>query len=194
MKSVRFSNIGWALFFAACGGSASRAKPSSGADIAAKAHVSEPRVERMVISADRIAAIASGESDPHGAIAGELVLGRADADRRLFFHFPVTLPENGALKSASLLLTRSAAVDMTGAIELHAMRVIDPWDARSISWPLQPRIEEARAPHAIVTPAGAKIVRIDVAEIVKAWPAHDPSDRGLAVVADRSTASGASFA
>ncbi len=147
-----------------------------------------------MISPDRVAAISAGEPDPKGAVASELVMGREGSTRRLFFHFPVTLPNVGTLKSAALLLTRSSDVDMTGPIELHAMRVIDPWDAKSINWPLQPRIEEARTEHATVTPAGAKIVRLDVAEIVKAWPAHDPSDQGIAVVADQSTAAGASFA
>ena len=151
-------------------------------------------MERLVVSPDRVAAIAAGERDPEGAVAEELVLGREGTNRRLFFHFPVTLPTTGSLKSAAILLTRSPDVDMTGPIELHAMRIVDPWDAKSISWPLQPRIEDARAPHAIVTPAGGKIVRLDVGEIVKAWPTHDPADQGVAVVADQSSASGASFA
>ena len=177
-----------------CASAAARAKEAPLAGDSTKARVSEPRIERLVVSPDRIAAITAGEPDPGGAVAESIVLGRAGANRRVFFHFPVTLPGTGALKSASILLTRSPDVDMTGPVELHALRVVDPWDARSISWPLQPRIEEAREPHAMVMPAGAKIVRLDVAEIVRGWPAHDPSDQGVAVVADRSSASGASFA
>lgn len=178
----------------ACGG-ANAARNRAGADTGKKDRALEPRIDRIVVSPDLVASVSSSASDPHGAVASILVLGKKGDDRRLFFHFPVTLPDHGTLKSAELLLTKTSDVDMAPVgIELHALRIVEPWDPLTLSWPLQPRIEEALTPHAIVTPAGAKIVRIDVKAIVDGWPARDPADQGIAVLADTSSRSGASFA
>lgn len=160
---------------------------------------SEPRIERILVGADEIAAVsadASGASEKrNGAMPSVFVLGRSNENARLFLRFTVRLPKNGEMRSANLLLSRTDDIDMAPApIELHATRIIDPWDARSITWPFQPRMEEVRAPHATVVSASAKIVRIDVRSIVQDWPLRDPSDQGIAVITDKSSSTGTSFA
>ena len=41
-------------------------------------------------------------------------------------------------------------------------RVVDPWDGRSLSWAVQPRVEEVGSPVTRVLPASGPLVRIDV--------------------------------
>ena len=167
----------------------------SAAPLSSASSSADPRVERIVVPADAIATVAAGDSDRGGAMPPVFILGRAGDNARLFLRFTVRLPKTGVLRSANLLLSRTTDVDMApAAIELHAARVIDPWDARSISWPFQPRVEEVRAPHTTVLSAGAKIVRIDVRSIVRDWPLRDPSDQGIAVLADSASNTGTSFA
>lgn len=147
------------------------------------------------MDADAIAAIAAGDEDPKGAMPNVMVLGRSDHTTRLFLRFSVRLPKTGAMRSATLLLSRTDDIEMAPSpVELHAARIVDPWDARSITWPFQPRMEEVRAPRTRVLSSGPKIVRLDVRAIVQDWPLRDPKDQGIAVVADLTTVTGTSFA
>ncbi len=124
-----------------------------------------------------------------------IVLGKSNERARLFLSFSIHLPKNGVMRSADLLLSRTRDIDMGPTpIELHAERIVEPWDARSISWPFQPRTEEAHAAHATVSSSSAKIVRLDVRSIVQDWPLRDPSDQGIAVLSDRANDTGTSFA
>ncbi len=156
----------------------------------------EPRVERIVVTPEQIAEIGAADSEKkNGAMPAVIVLGKSSESARLFLRFSIRLPKNGVMRSANLLLSRTDDVDMAMApVELHAARVIDAWDARSITWPFQPRVEEAHAPHTTVSPASAKIVRIDVRSIVQDWPLRDPADQGIAVLSDRENSTGLSFA
>ena len=194
LRAAPFVFLSYGLAAAAC--AKSPANPAKSATpIASASSSAEPRVERIVVSADEIATIASGTSDHAGAMPAVFILGRADENARLFLRFTLHLPKNGVLRSANLLLSRTDDVDMTpDPIELHATRVVEAWEARSISWPFQPRIEEVRAPHTTVSSAGAKIVRVDVRSIVSDWPLRDPNDQGIAVVSDRTSTTGTSFA
>jgi hypothetical protein len=168
----------------------------SATPVASASSSSEPRVERIVATAEAIAEVGSSDSDKKdGAMPAVFVLGKTNESARLFLRFAVRLPKNGVMRSANLLLSRTDSIDMApGPIELHAARVIDPWDARSITWPFQPRVEEAHAPHTIVSSASAKIMRLDVRSIVQDWPLRDPNDQGIAVLSDRGNTTGASFA
>lgn len=182
------------LFFCAACGAAPTPKSAKGPASTATTKPPEPRLERILVRADRIAFIEPEGSDPHGAVPGLVVLGRRGIGARVFFHFEVTLPKQGTLKSAAIVLTRSSDLDMAPApVELHAARIVDPWDARLVSWPEQPRLVDARTPHVLVRRDGAKTVRVDVKNIVEGWPLEDPSDQGIALVADSSTLTGAAF-
>ena len=64
-------------------------------------------------------------------------LGRDSAV--LMLRFSVPLPTTANLVEAYVVLRRSDAVDDDPApISLHATRIIDGWEQRSISWARQP--------------------------------------------------------
>ncbi|HEX7663853.1 MAG TPA: DNRLRE domain-containing protein [Polyangiaceae bacterium] len=185
--------FGGLVFGAACG-SAPTAKSAKGLATSASAKPNEPRVERILVAADRVAVVMPEGKDPNGAVPNLLVLGRRGLGTRVFFHFEVTLPDKGTLKSAAILLTRSNDVDMAPSpVELHAERIVDPWDARFVSWPEQPRLIDARTEHAFVRPDGPSVVRVDAKSIVQTWPLKDTNDQGIALVADGETPTGAAF-
>ncbi|MEO8799392.1 MAG: DNRLRE domain-containing protein [Polyangiaceae bacterium] len=182
------------LFCGAACGPAPTLKSAKGPASTATTKEVEPRTERILVRADRIAFVEPEGNDPNGAVPSLVVLGRQGTGARVLFHFEVTLPAKGMLRSAAILLTRSSDVDMAPSpVELHAERIVDPWDARLVSWPEQPRLVDARTPHVLVRRDGAKTVRVDVTNIVQGWPLKDPSDQGVALVADSSTMTGAAF-
>ena len=51
----------------------------------------------------------------------------------------------------------------------------------------------ARSRH-LVEPGGPALVRLDVRDLVRQWPKHDPRDQGVAIVADNETRTGTTFA
>jgi hypothetical protein len=109
-------------------------------------------------------------------------LGRSDGALALF-RFSLTLPPEVNVVEAYLLLDRVTDIDPDPTpIALHAVRVIDPWDGRSLSWALQPRVEEVGSPVTRVLPASGPIVRLDVRGIVERWRRREGGDFGLAVV------------
>lgn len=109
--------------------------------------------------------------------------------------FSVALPTTANVVEAYVVLRRSDAVDDDPApISLHATRIVEAWEGRSISWALQPRALDSRTPATLVEPGGPSLVRLDVRELVRQWPKHDPRDQGIAVVADNETRTGTTFA
>jgi hypothetical protein len=190
--------LGYGLGAAACTKTPSLSAKSTTPTASASSSSSssaDTRVDRIIVTADEIASIASGDSDRGGAMPAVFVLGRSSENARLFLRFPLHLPKTGTIESATLLLSRTDDVDMApGPVELHAARIVDPWDARSISWPFQPRIEEVRAPRTTILASSARITRIDVRAIVQEWPLRDPKDQGIAVVSDTTNSTGTSFA
>jgi hypothetical protein len=109
--------------------------------------------------------------------------------------FSVPLPATATVVEAYVVLRRSDAVDDDPApISLHATRIVDGWDPRSISWAQQPRVVDSRAPATLVEPGGPPLVRLDVRDLVRQWPKHDPRDQGIAVAADNDTRTGTTFA
>ena len=150
---------------------------------------------RVLATPVAMAYVRRGDPANDGALPATFTLGRAtDGDARLFLRFDVPLPREANIVEAYVVLHRAGAdVDPT-AIALHAARVVSPWDPRAVSWAIQPAIEDVRAPATFVTPAGRRLVRIDVRDLVGRWRAHDPRDQGIAVVAESTTATGVSFA
>ena len=111
-------------------------------------------------------------------------LGRGDGGLA-FLRFSVPLPPETGVVEAYLLLDRVTDVDSDPEpIALHAVRVIDPWDERSLSWAVQPRVEEVGSPVTRVLPASGALVRLDVRVLVERWQHRRGSDFGLAVVTD----------
>lgn len=139
---------------------------------------------------------------PGGArVAGALLppvftLGRRDlGDAKLLLRFDVPLPPDAKVMEAYVLFLRAEGVDCDPSpIVLHAARIVEPWDASGISWASQPRVEETRSPATIVFPTSQTFVRVDVKDLVVRWMAHDVHDQGVAILADRPSATGVALA
>jgi hypothetical protein len=125
-----------------------------------------------------------------------VVLGRdSEREARLLLRYAVPLPPEASVVEAYLLLERSELVDSDPApVALHAARITEPWDSRSISWATQPRIDDLNLPSTTVRAGGGALVRVDVKDLVAKWRSHDEHDQGVAVVAETSTPSGIAFA
>jgi hypothetical protein len=149
-------------------------------------------VVRLVAEPTEMAYLRPG--DAPGAGTPHIVTLGKDTDARLFLRFNVPLPSDSEVVEAYLLLNRSDEVDSDPVppIALHAARITDPWDARSISWALQPHVEDTRSAATYVTQRS--VVRLKVVDLVAEWPRHDPKDQGLAVVADAINPTGMAFA
>lgn len=148
---------------------------------------------RLVARPTDVAYLRRGDGPSGGALPPLFALGRDSAV--LMMRFSVPLPATVNIVEAYVVLRRSEAVDDDPApISLHATRIIDGWEQRSISWALQPRVAELRAPATLVEPGGPSLVRLDVREIVRQWAKHDPRDQGVAIVADNETHTGTTFA
>jgi hypothetical protein len=111
-------------------------------------------------------------------------LGRSDGALALL-RFSLPLSPEVSVVEAYLLLDRVTDVDSDPApIALHAVRIVDPWDERSLSWAVQPRVEEVGSPVTRVLPSSGSLVRLDVRAIVERWRRREGGDFGLAVVSD----------
>lgn len=127
--------------------------------------------------ADRPATATLGRAGERGAI----VLSR----------FEASLPPEATVLEAYLLLERPAGVDTDPTpVVLHAAPIIDRWDARSVSWARQPRVEEVGAPVTRVFAASGPLVRLDMRVLVQRWRRRTGVDFGVAVVAEGESATG----
>lgn len=148
---------------------------------------------RIIVRPADVAYVRRGDGPAGGALPPLFALGRDSGI--LFMRFSVPLPTTATIVEAYVVLRRSDAVDDDPApISLHATRIVDGWEPRSISWALQPRVADARTPVTVVEPGGPSLVRLDVRDLVRQWPKHDPQDQGIAIVADNETRSGSTFA
>lgn len=150
---------------------------------------------RMVLEPVAVAYVRRGQAVRSGALPPSFTLGRdADGEARLYLRFEAPIPRETAVIEAYLLLERTDDLDADPSpITLHAARVIDTWDPRSIAWARQPRLEETRSPSTTITSAGRSRVRLDVKDLVVHWKAHDKSDQGLVILADTSSPTGVAF-
>jgi hypothetical protein len=132
--------------------------------------------------------------DREDAAPALVMLGRDDGALTLL-RFSVPLAPEAKVLEAYLVLDRPSGVEIDPApISLHAARVLDAWDSRSISWARQPRLEEVGAPVTEASPASGPLVRIDVRALVESWRRRMGGDEGLAVVAAGKSATGMAFA
>jgi hypothetical protein len=168
--------------------------------VAGRCQADRPNVKPAIDAARRVivhpvdlAYLRRGDGPSGGALPPLFALGRDAAV--LMMRFSVALPTTANVVEAYVVLRRSDAVDDDPApISLHATRIVDAWEGRSISWALQPRAVDTRAPATVVEPGGPSLVRLDVRELVRQWPKHDSRDQGIAVVADNQTRTGTTFA
>ena len=156
------------------------------------AAIAQPNVRRLVLSPVDVAYIRRG--DASASVPAVITLGRAaDGDALLLLRFALTLPPTSTVLEAYLLLERSDAVDADPPpVFLHADRIRDRWEASTLSWARQPRLEDTRSPRTAVT-AGRGLVRLDVRDLVRRWAARAPEEQGLAVVAETNSRTGMAF-
>jgi hypothetical protein len=157
--------------------------------------ISSPQVRRIVVLPTDIAYVSSrGEGDPSD-LPPVLMLGRSGDGAALLLRFAVPIAPEETVVEAYVLLDRADVVETDPKpISLHAARIIDAWDGRSISYARQPRFEETGSPGAIVSGAGRPLVRIDVRALVTHWKARDPRDQGVIIMADDTSRTGMAFA
>jgi hypothetical protein len=148
---------------------------------------------RVVVHPVDLAYLRRGDGESGGALPPEFALGRDSAV--LLLRFAVAIPSTANVVEAYVVLRRSDAVDDDPTpISLHATRIVQGWEGRSTSWARQPRTAETRLPATVVAPGGPSLVRLDVRDLVRQWPKHDPADQGVAIVADNESRSGSTFA
>jgi len=156
-----------------------------------------PVVRRLVVAPIDVAWLRRGDGVRAAMdMPATFPLGRAsDGSAILLTRFAVPLAKETQIVEAYLLLTRSDAVDADPSpISLHATRIVDAWDSRSVSWSTQPRTEEASAAVTRVDGTSRTLVRLDVRPLVARWAQHDRRDQGIAVAADGTSATGIPFA
>jgi hypothetical protein len=157
--------------------------------------ISSPMVRRVVASPTDIAYVSSGGVGNPADLPPVLVLGRKGDGSALLLRFAVPITPEESVVEAYVLLDRTDVVENDPKpISLHATRIIDAWDGRSISYERQPRWEETGSPGAIVTGAARPLVRLDVRDLVTHWKERDPRDQGIAIVADETSRTGMAFA
>ena len=156
-----------------------------------------PLVRRLVLAPSDVAWLRRGDDARAAAsMPGLFTLGRqGDGDALLLARFSVPLAKDAKIVEAYLLLVRSDAVYSDPVpVSLHAARIVDPWESRSLRWATQPRLEDVRSPATRVDPGGREVTRLDVRSIVQRWALHDPRDQGIAVLADSTSPTGVPFA
>jgi hypothetical protein len=138
---------------------------------------------RLLYAPVDVAYLRRGGADGMPEIA---TLGGSDGAIALL-RFVVPLPAETTVLEAYLLLERATDVDSDPTVvALHAARVVERWDGRSVSWARPPRIEEVGAPVTRVPPASGPWVRLDMRELVQRWRRRGSGDFGVAVLAENS--------
>ncbi len=157
--------------------------------------IASPQVHRVVASPTDIAYVSTNRSGNPSDLPPVLVLGRSGDSAALLLRFAVPIAPEESVVEAYVLLDRADVVETDPKpISLHAARIIDAWDGRSISYARQPRWEETGSPGAIVSGAGRPLVRIDVRDLVTHWKERDPRDQGLVILSDETSRTGMAFA
>jgi hypothetical protein len=141
------------------------------------------KARRIVVPAVEALRLAPG--DTAGEMPPVVTLGRKrDEAAVLLLRFALDLSPDATVLEAHVLLDRAPSLDADPTpIALHASRIVEPWDARLVSWGRAPRIEETRSPQTVVD-LGRPQARIDVRSLILRWRRHGPDDQGIAIVAD----------
>ncbi len=88
------------------------------------------------------------------------------------------------LVEAYVVLRRVPDVDPpTGIVVLHAERVQDDWESRTLSPSRAPRLFDLHAPETRVLGAADEVVRVDVRALVSGWATRSAAHQGIAIVA-----------
>ena len=162
----------------------------------------------MTLTATSMAYVRAGSDS--GEVPLVYDLGRRDDDAELLVRFERPLgfyQALGTVVEAYLVLPRatesapppspasSSGLELTS---LAVVRIVDPWTPAAASWSARPSLDSAARSTTTVPNVGGlaspRLVRLDVRALVEGWRAHDTKDQGLAVIGDKESASGLSFA
>ncbi|MGO8999933.1 MAG: DNRLRE domain-containing protein [Polyangiaceae bacterium] len=195
--------LGLALSVTACASHsaapppAASAPPGASSELQALDKFGAYRARRVVVAPVAAVRLAPGDdgSVRQGEAATVATLGRErDAGSMLLLRFSVDLSPETAILDAHVVLDQAPSVDSDPTpITLHAARIVEPWDPRSIAWGRAPRLDDARFPEITLDGARAR-VRIDVRSLVQRWRRHAPDDQGIAILAGRTSVTGMTFA
>jgi len=173
--------------------------PAEAACVAGRCQLDKPDVKPALETASRwvvrpvdIAFVRKGDNaDP--SLPPAFVLGKEGGV--LLLRFSVTLPKHVNIVEAYVVLHRAEEIDADPeAVILRTTRIVEPWVSRSVSWGRLPRLEDTRAPATRFEPNGSSIVRLDVRDLVRGWSRRDPTDQGVAVIADSASSTRVAFA
>jgi hypothetical protein len=141
-----------------------------------------------------MALVRRGAPSARAELPDVVTLGAAGAPAEVLLRFVVPLEKGASIVRASVLLARSNTLSIDPLpVAIHAERVIGPWSSATVSWATAPPIRDLRLPRTLIAPAGPTLVRVDVTDLVRRWLTHDPSDQGLAIVAENETHTGVAF-
>ena len=168
--------------------------------------IDNPSAVRMTLTATAMAYVHAGSDS--GAVPLVYDLGRRDDDAELLLRFERPLgfyQALGTVVEAYLVLPRAtepaplpSSSPRPELTSLAVVRIVDPWTPAAASWSARPSLDSAARSTTTVPnvggPASPRLVRLDVRALVAGWRAHDTKDEGLAVIGDKESASGVSFA
>jgi hypothetical protein len=145
---------------------------------------------RLLFAPTDVGYVHKGFADAQEGVPSIVPLGRDDAGLA-FLQFAIPLTPEVNVLEAYLLLERPPGLGADPApVLLHAARIHDAWDSRSLSWARQPRIEEIGAPVTQVLPNAGPLVRVDVRLLVERWRRRAADEYGIAIVATGGSVSG----
>jgi len=136
---------------------------------------------------------ARGEVSTNESLGDALTLGRAsDGEAMWLFRFALTLPDDARIQRALLVLDPLPGCEKRpGRMKLEVSNVLSAWSADTLR-SQRPKIGlPMRALDAPVVPA--RILRVDLTELVMRWREHRRRYHGLALIAHGDSATGACF-
>ncbi len=152
--------------------------------------------KRLVLRPSEIAVVRSGGPRPEGGLPAVVTLGKEhDGLAKLLLRFDVPTDKSATVVRASVLLVRAAAFP-SGAtpVPLRANAIIEPWAARTVSWATSPPEEDVGLPWTLVDTPGPSVTRVDVTGLAGRWLQHERGDKGVAIFAGSTSATGVTFA
>ncbi|MFO0755856.1 MAG: hypothetical protein U0359_05165 [Byssovorax sp.] len=139
---------------------------------------------RLFVPPAEVAVIASSAVGRSGAPLPEtLALGRAgDGTVELLLRFVAPFRDDADVVSAFLVLDPlDGALPPEGGAPFETARILDPWQAATVSWGRQPRLSLPKLA-GVIRPRAGSPVRVDVTALVRAWSERSPDDHGIALI------------
>jgi hypothetical protein len=154
---------------------------------------SPPDTLRVILDPVDLAVIAA-----KGPLSAELpetiALGRAsEGTALLLLRFVPTFRDDADVVSAFVLLDPIEGVPPAArAVSFEMARIREPWQAATVTWGRQPRLDLPRRAGTVRALPSAPL-RIDVTSLVRDWSKRLPDDHGIALLAQGNDAIGQAY-